>query len=558
MGWEWQGKGYGYTGPQEPSDWGSFPSMSKGYFDYPADYGKGDDYSSHRTYAKGPTGPMLGPKGPTKGPKGPPMGPGHFKGSPPGKGPMGPSWPGTFDGRMSQSVRPKGYGYDSYDGYQLRPKGESKGAPKGKPVGGGHEIPPPPKPVKISDVEQWRSAGKAKGEAKGAARAAGKANSNVANQKVKEEKKKVGSPHWKPKNGTSAATREKIKEMSAEVRDDNPYSRLMALKRMGVVEEYEKIRTFSVLIVGIGGVGSVVAEMLTRCGIGKLLLFDYDKVELANMNRLFYRPEQSGLSKVEASLQTLQAINPDVEFETFNVNITSTENYGILLERIEHGGLEKQRVDLVLSCVDNYAARMTINQACNELGQMWLESGVSENAVSGHIQTMIPGRYACFECAPPAVVASGGDEHAIKREGVCAASLPTTMGITAGLLAQATLKHLLKFGTVSNFLGYDALGDFFPSYGMAPNLECGNRHCRLRQAEWKEKPEEMMQRYGLKEETTTEDTAVAELHPDNEWGIVVEESSEGVAQEALKEEVVDTQGASVTDLMASLKSLGAQ
>lgn len=37
---------------------------------------------------------------------------------------------------------------------------------------------------------------------------------------------------------------------------------------------------------------SVAAEMLTRCGIGKLILFDYDKVELANMNRLFFRPEQ--------------------------------------------------------------------------------------------------------------------------------------------------------------------------------------------------------------------------------------------------------------------------
>jgi ubiquitin-like modifier-activating enzyme 5 len=36
----------------------------------------------------------------------------------------------------------------------------------------------------------------------------------------------------------------------------------------------------------------VAAEMLTRCGIGKLILFDYDKVELANMNRLFFRPEQ--------------------------------------------------------------------------------------------------------------------------------------------------------------------------------------------------------------------------------------------------------------------------
>jgi molybdopterin/thiamine biosynthesis adenylyltransferase len=43
---------------------------------------------------------------------------------------------------------------------------------------------------------------------------------------------------------------------------------------------------------GIGGVGSVAAEMLTRCGIGRLLLYDYDTVELANMNRLFFRPEQ--------------------------------------------------------------------------------------------------------------------------------------------------------------------------------------------------------------------------------------------------------------------------
>merc|ERR1719220_3379922 len=101
----------------------------------------------------------------------------------------------------------------------------------------------------------------------------------------------------------------------------------MALKRMGVVKDYEKIRGYSVLIVGIGGVGSVVAEMLTRCGIGKLLLFDYDKVELANMNRLFYRPEQSGLSKVDASVATLKGINPDVELEAHNRSITTSDNY---------------------------------------------------------------------------------------------------------------------------------------------------------------------------------------------------------------------------------------
>ena len=59
----------------------------------------------------------------------------------------------------------------------------------------------------------------------------------------------------------------------------------MALKRMGIVDNYEEIRLHSIIIVGMGGVGSVVGEMLTRCGIGKLILFDYDKVELANMNR---------------------------------------------------------------------------------------------------------------------------------------------------------------------------------------------------------------------------------------------------------------------------------
>jgi ubiquitin-like modifier-activating enzyme 5 len=54
---------------------------------------------------------------------------------------------------------------------------------------------------------------------------------------------------------------------------------------MGVVKDYEHIRDVSIAVVGVGGVGSVAAEMLTRCGVGKLLLFDYDKVEMANMNR---------------------------------------------------------------------------------------------------------------------------------------------------------------------------------------------------------------------------------------------------------------------------------
>ena len=76
------------------------------------------------------------------------------------------------------------------------------------------------------------------------------------------------------------AGRQKVTKMSGEVVDSNPYSRLMALQRMGIVADYERIRDQTVAIVGIGGVGSVAAEMLTRCGVGRLLMYDYDKVSL--------------------------------------------------------------------------------------------------------------------------------------------------------------------------------------------------------------------------------------------------------------------------------------
>ena len=147
------------------------------------------------------------------------------------------------------------------------------------------------------------------------------------------------------------------------------------------------------------------------------------------------------MSKVDAAAKTMENINPDVAFETWNYNITTVDNFDHFIERIRKGGLiEGQPVNLVLSCVDNFEARMAINNACNELGQVWFESGVSENAVSGHIQFIRPGDTACFACAPPLVVASGIDEKTLKRDGVCAASLPTTMGIVAGFLVQNTLK----------------------------------------------------------------------------------------------------------------------
>ena len=69
--------------------------------------------------------------------------------------------------------------------------------------------------------------------------------------------------------------RTKIDAMSSQVVDSNPYSRLMALQRMGIVENYERIRDYTVVVVGVGGVGSVTAEMLTRLLF--VLSFDHEK-----------------------------------------------------------------------------------------------------------------------------------------------------------------------------------------------------------------------------------------------------------------------------------------
>ena len=348
------------------------------------------------------------------------------------------------------------------------------------------------------------------------------------------------------------------KKLSAEVVASNPYSRLMALQRMGIVPNYEAIRSKTDAVVGVGGVGAVVAEMLTRCGVGRLLLYDYDSVELANMNRLFFVPSQAGLPKTRAAAETLNNINPDVAVEAYSINVTSLEGFedfkrslqlvagrgrgaasceegssSATAQQGEGAPAPESRVDLVLSCVDNFEARMAVNQVCLELGQPWIESGVSEDAVSGHIQLLAPGETACFACAPPLVVASGVDERTLKREGVCAASLPTTMGIVAGLMVQAALKRMLRFGSSerrggsfssrggTNYLGYAALTDFFPAMTLRPNPGCPNGSCLAAQA-WAQargpSAEELERDAREAEEAAREGTEEA-THEENEWAI---------------------------------------
>ena len=98
---------------------------------------------------------------------------------------------------------------------------------------------------------------------------------------------------------------------------------------------------------------------------------------------------------------------------------------------------------------------------------------------------------------------------------MCAASLPTTMGIVAGLLVQNVLKYLLEFGQVSYYLGYNAMNNYFPSEIVRPNIECVGRACRLRCADWMGKwsPDVWQSPAELARDAEPVD------HGENEWGI---------------------------------------
>jgi ubiquitin-like modifier-activating enzyme 5 len=295
------------------------------------------------------------------------------------------------------------------------------------------------------------------------------------------------------------------------------YSRLIALSKLNVVPDYERIRNCTAIVVGVGGIGSVAAEMLARCGIGRLVLFDYDKVEMANMNRMFYTPSQVGMYKVDAAVETIRKIcEGDVEVIGINSNICNVDAYKQLIETILTYQSDGNKL-LLLCCVDNYAARITINRACLESNQAWFESGVSETAMSGHIQMMQPGLAACFECAPPAIIAIKGDERDIVRPGVCAASLPTTMSIVAGLMVQNCLKYFLGFGHVGGCVAYEAFNDYFPSYEMKPNPDCVSDKCREMQS---------LVHVVSSQTEALEEAPVSVKHKVNDWGIsVIDEPS---------------------------------
>lgn len=87
-------------------------------------------------------------------------------------------------------------------------------------------------------------------------------------------------------------------------------------------EIHEKLQRAGVAIAGLGGLGSNIAVMLARSGIGRLRLIDFDRVELSNLNRQVYDIRHLGQKKTEALARRLRELNPYIELETCDIRVT--------------------------------------------------------------------------------------------------------------------------------------------------------------------------------------------------------------------------------------------
>lgn len=87
-------------------------------------------------------------------------------------------------------------------------------------------------------------------------------------------------------------------------------------------EVFKKLKNSSIAIAGLGGLGSNTAISLARAGVGKVLLVDFDSVDITNLNRQQYFIEDIGKRKTDALYAIIRKINPVIKIETLNLKVT--------------------------------------------------------------------------------------------------------------------------------------------------------------------------------------------------------------------------------------------
>jgi len=165
------------------------------------------------------------------------------------------------------------------------------------------------------------------------------------------------------------------------------YSRQIMLPSVGI-EGQEKLLNARVLIIGMGGLGSPIAMYLAASGVGHLVICDFDKVDLSNLQRqiIHSSAQRIGSNKALSGKETLQQLNPEIQ-------ITA------LTEKLDQQDLLKQaqQADVVIDGTDNFDSRFLINKVCVS-AQTPLVSGAAIRMEGQVIVFANQGKGPCYRC----------------------------------------------------------------------------------------------------------------------------------------------------------------
>jgi adenylyltransferase/sulfurtransferase len=174
----------------------------------------------------------------------------------------------------------------------------------------------------------------------------------------------------------------------------NRYCRQSLLPEIGM-DGQRRLRESRAVIVGLGALGTSVANFLVRAGVGQVVLIDRDLVELHNLQRqILYTEEDLDRPKAVAAAEILQKINSSVEIETQtkDLNISNAEELLV-------------GADIILDGTDNLPTRFLMNDVCLKHGIPWVYAGAV--GTSGMVMPILPGRTPCFRCLIPSLPPPG-------------------------------------------------------------------------------------------------------------------------------------------------------
>ena len=153
----------------------------------------------------------------------------------------------------------------------------------------------------------------------------------------------------------------------------------------------ERLRTARVAVIGVGALGSAVAEQLARAGVGRLRLVDRDVVELSNLQRqaLYDQADaDAGRPKAHAAAAHLAAIDAAIAVEAIAGELTAASAARLIAD-----------CDAVVDGLDNFPARHVLNEACCRAGTPWVHGAVL--GAYGLSLSIVPGTSACLRCLQP-------------------------------------------------------------------------------------------------------------------------------------------------------------